>query len=110
MNQPLDYASRAEQHPSAARQGFARVSLGYPPRPSQDDPRSIAVAHWLWWPTVLLVLSLTPAAAGALIANMLYVFDRVHCRRPIGRHLTIVAVTWGAGMLFYALDPFGVLY
>ena len=84
--------------------------LGHVPRPSLDDPKDVAIAHWLMLPTALALVGFVPAAAAAALAHVGAAIEQGRSlAHGVARGLGALALA-GLVVLLFRWDPGGVVY
>lgn len=84
--------------------------LGHVPRPSLDDPKDVAFAHWLMWPVALGIVGHLPAALGAIAIHLSVALEqRRGALDTIARVLAVVGIS-GGFVLWMRWDPGAVVY
>lgn len=84
----------------------ARLSLGYWPRPSLDDPKGIAVIGPLLWATLILIVLMPLALAGLWVLPMIALSRGRWMRAAVQLFAGVMLITIGIALLRW--DPFDV--
>lgn len=131
MSHPLDYEAASARTPSRAVAFIAYLlalyplvvlallygewllawwMLGHPPRPSLDDPKSIAVASQMHLLTALALMSLLPAGWGAVVATVVDALSQRLPRRSLLIRAACLLAPWMGTFILLRSDPGRVLY